>query len=300
MRLPAAAVVLTVVAIFDASKGATTDDGSLADQVQSLKSEVAELRDAVATLKASISSDRNVHMDVGSDGAMAGRGRRLQSQGSTQVSMDGIIHEFPSGHGCSNINGYMRVLPEISTGLSFAPSPSSDLTGNLSLASVNNDWSTNVIATFPAPIKLVHEASCAGKPTIELQLDVSVAQSLTVAGIEVGAKLTALSGSWTDIPIVDPSAWSYRGERTQYLVRDGLVFLRGGIGTASGSLINAGDGLARLPQGARPLQLTVVPAATMSSEHVLRVHIASDGWITVEGPGGTTDNVHFDGVVYAV
>ena len=54
-------------------------------------------------------------------------------------------------------------------------------TSDLSLASVNSDWSTNEIARVPAPLKLVHDASCSSTPTLELQLNTTV-ESLTVTG----------------------------------------------------------------------------------------------------------------------
>jgi len=150
---------------------------------------------------------------------------------------------------------------------------------------------------------VVHDATCTANPTLDLPLSttvqtLAVSGTLTVAGIEVGARLTALGGSWDYIPLADESAWINRAEQAKYLVRDGLVFLRGGIAKQGDGDVNIDDAFGRFPVGARPVQTTVLIVAVMSNTNFVRIQIAPDGWMTYKG-GGATNHFYLDGVFFA-
>ena len=106
------------------------------------------------------------------------RPRRL-ANGDVHLAVPTLqVHEFPSGHSCSNLNtgtatGLRRILPHTGTAVTFAPSPdwTASATNEMSLASINTDWTTNEIQRIPVPLKVVHDASCSLDPTLELQLN---------------------------------------------------------------------------------------------------------------------------------
>jgi len=232
-------------------------------------------------------------------------GRRLTS-GPTYVAVNAKqIHEFPNGHSCSN-TGFVESHPKLVAVGSSGPSLSAGPTvasADVSMASVTaKDWTVNEIQRIAAPLKVVHDASCANPPTLDLPLSTTVSGSLTVGSVNVGTTLSTLTaaGSWTDVPI-DTSAWQYRSERMQYLVKNGVVHLRGGVGSILGGSINNDDTVAQLPIGARPSQMGCFSGAGFD-RNWLSVVIKTDGGIQVKGGGGnggnTGNNVYMDGISF--
>ena len=240
-----------------------------------------------------------------------GSERRLSSSGSVSyvAVKHPILHQFPDSHSCPNVvaDAAKAALPIDGAGaVSWSDSPTV-VADELSLISVSGYWQPNEIQRFPAPFKMVHDASCAHEPSLTVPLNTTIEGTLTaagelmVAGIEVGAKLAALSGSWQNIPInggAASGAWGYRGEIAQYLVRDGLVFLRGGVGADGGASMNSGDTFCQLPLGARPAQLAVAAVGVMGNANMARIHLNTDGTITYQGSSSNIDNVYLDGVVF--
>ena len=221
-------------------------------------------------------------MDVRSDGAT--NERRLQSGGpSTFVAaaVPRIVHEFPNGHSCANVDGgYITQLPETgSDGTRWSPSPQwTDGLGEMSLGSVNKDWSTNEIQRFPSPLVVQHDAACALVPSLRLGLNTSVA-ALSVdgagdpAGIDVGPRILALEAqvtallsppTWLDLPL--PTGFgtytgsSYGTPTPQYTRIGDVVYLRGCVRKDDLSQINDGtEGdttVGTLPVGYRPAKRT--------------------------------------------
>jgi len=131
--------------------------------------------------------------------------RRLSSGTATHVSVESRhIHEFPTGHTCGTIAGYMAYLPLKSDGsVSWEPSPS-NVTDQYSIGTVANDWSQTRLQALDAPLKIVHDAACASAPTLELQLPtqtvgalsvggaLTVTGALTVAGVDLAARVALL------------------------------------------------------------------------------------------------------------
>ena len=132
----------------------------------------------------------------------AGPHPRQLSNGDTHLAVPSMhVHEFPSGHSCSNLitgtaTGYRRLLPHTGSAPSFNPSPDwiASTTGEMSLASVNNNWTTNEIQRIPSPLKVVHDSSCSNTPKLEVQMETTV-PSLTATGDISGYTRTQNSGT---------------------------------------------------------------------------------------------------------
>ena len=161
---------------------------TLVDELRALKEQFAKAADKPATRKASEEHESSTPEQ-----------RRLQAAGATSrnyslatyVSLPSRhVHEFPDGHDCPTLDGLMKLLPRTSSGsISYDPSPN-DVTSDVSLVKVESDWSTTAVNNMAAPYKIVHETACAAEPSLELQLNTTVAQSLTVTGhLMVGGTL---------------------------------------------------------------------------------------------------------------
>ena len=235
--------------------------------------------------------------------------RRLSAAPSTFVSVQSKhVHEFPSGHSCGAVGGYMAYLPLKADGTaSFAPSPS-DTTGDYTLATVANDWRITQLDRFPAPLKIVHDTSCASAPTMALQLNAS-AQSLSISGallvngVDVDASLsTLLEGTWQDIPFNTNSYQVSSDDTTatpQYMVRNGFVYLRGSIQSSGGGNFNSGDGaLGPLPTTAHPTRPMMLLGASHGGNSMF-FDVTSDGYIRPR-QSGHSNNFFLDGVFYAL
>jgi len=233
--------------------------------------------------------------------------RRLGHGSSTHyVAVNALqVHEF-SGTCQPGTNAKLLSKSRASGTPNYTPSLN-DASSDIVFVSVTDrstaPWTTSTIQTMPSPFKVVHDATCTANPTLDLPLSttvqtLAVSGTLTVAGIEVGARLTALGGSWDYIPLADTTAWINRAEQAKYLVRDGLVFLRGGIAKQGVGDANIDDAFGRFPVGARPVQTTVLIVAVMSNTNFVRIQIAPDGWMTYKG-GGATNHFYLDGVFFA-
>lgn len=127
---------------------------------------------------------------VGSEGLALPEQRRLQSSaGATHLSLPSRhVHEFPSGHTCGDVAGFMAMLPvkKADSAPTWQTSPS-DVTADASLVKVASDWSTTAISSLPVPIKVVHDASCSAAPSLQLQGNTDVAGTFTVNGDTLGS-----------------------------------------------------------------------------------------------------------------
>jgi len=133
--------------------------------------------------------------------------RRLSASQTEYIAVSTVhLHEFPSGHGCSNTGeGYKALRPLDAQGaIKWGPSPTVP-SSDLILGKINTDWSANEIQTLPAPFKLVHGGGCVLPPTLELQLNTSVRGTLSVNGNPVStaprtysSRRRGLSPNWTN------------------------------------------------------------------------------------------------------
>jgi len=151
---------------------------------------------------------RNDVVTVDSGGG-ARQGRRMTSVPTMlAATSQRSIHEFPAGHNCPNVgggNGFVTLLPHTDSGASFDPTAQwSSADAEVSLSSVNDDWTTNLIDRFPAPLKIVHDLSCASPPTVELQLDTRVSGSLSVNGHAVAAGPRVVNSTVPALPATYP------------------------------------------------------------------------------------------------
>ena len=231
--------------------------------------------------------------------------RRLSSVSPpTYVSVSSKhVHEFPNGHTCGAISGYMQYLPLRSDGsVSMAPSPA-DVAAEYSLSTIAQGWSATTLQAHPAPFKIVHDAACAAQPTLELPLNTSVPGSLAVGGVDVGTTLTALTatGTWQNVIINSGggNSWAMRGEPMQYLVKNGVVYLKGGVGSSTDNNLNDGDVFAELPAEAipsGPFPMTFI-AAGYDGTYVL-VRLLSAGRMQFKMSGIGSTNVYVDGISF--
>jgi len=139
---------------------------------------------------------------AGRSAQLVARGRRL-SAGSGEGTAVGTrawqTHVFPTGHSCPNLDdGQVKMLLPVTnrSEVTWNPVPA-DLPAdaNVSLRSVASDWSTAEIQTFPAPFRIVHDATCTATPTLELPLDTTVHGALTIAS----ATGAGAGPTWTDL-----------------------------------------------------------------------------------------------------
>jgi len=170
---------------------------ALEAQTATLEAQVASLstqmQQVVATLKETSSGvpEQVLHPAVnvapnGSTSSTAGRRLTTSTPLMALQSSRHVVHQL--GASCANAQGYLELLPTKSDGtVAWDPSPI-DATTDLALVQVQSDWSTLDVHRFPAPFKMVHDASCSTTPTLELQLNTNVAGSLSVNGVGVGGQ----------------------------------------------------------------------------------------------------------------
>lgn len=117
--------------------------------------------------------------------------RKLQSASPTYVSVQSRhVHEFPSSHTCGTVSGYMQFLPTTSGGqVSWNPSPS-DVTSNMAIVNVANDWSTTTLDSLASPLRVLHASDCNSAPTAHLQLNTVADGTMTVNGLNIVTALT--------------------------------------------------------------------------------------------------------------
>jgi len=224
--------------------------------------------------------------------------RRLSSSTPTIVSVDSRHpHEFPDGHTCGTIDGFMAYLPLKADGSEqWDPSPS-DVTDEYTISTVADGWSTTRLQSLPAPYKIVHDASCALPPTLTLGLNTTVTHSLTIEGslIVQGLDiLAALSGApvWTSLVTSLNTAMNVVTDEyldtPAYAIKDGLVYLRGAVKRNGGLTFTAPfSPIMTLPAEARPAASRIVYMAalaggTTSIATGVRVHILTNGVLSLQ------------------
>lgn len=284
--------------------------------MKTLEEENAALRqlfrkhfDKVEEPQGTVFGDGSVH-------ATSGARRLSAASNANYISVPSIqLHEFPSGHTCPNAApGYKALNPLDADGNpDWSPTPTVPA-ANISLAAVSSDWSTAVIQTFVAPFKLVHDASCASPPTLELQLSttantVAVSGTLSVGSIDVGARITALEAppsppSWTSIT---QSSGGFSNNdapnSAAYLVKDGMVFLTGTVlfGTGGYYTGTTPQAFFTLPSGAAPMNTQYcVLSANYDGYCVMQLHYSGATALvcTSGGAGGTISGLSFTACNY--
>ena len=248
-------------------------------------------------------------IEVQRNGAAAGYERRLQSGSPNtflSVAKPRILHEFPNGHSCSNVNGYVAQLPHTGSAVSWASSPqwTDDTAGQVSLASVNNDWSTNEIQRFTSPFIVQHDTTCAASPSLRLGLNTSV-PALSVDGVgdlyALAERVAALensggAGSWSTDTTCSDSA--YTCSDVSYLVQNGLVHLRGTIARTSGQNIQDDITILQLPSAAQPVATFITTIANNANTYAYQMlKIKGDGSIKTV-MGGSGDVLYLEGIVF--
>jgi len=233
-------------------------------------------------------------------------GRRLTSS-SVYLSVPAKeTHEFPSDHTCGTVGGYMQSLPvKQSGGVSWDPSPS-DVSVDVALVNVANDWSTTDVHSHVSPLTVVHDVSCTTEPSLRVGLNATVPNlhvegGLTVGGLNVADSLMAAGAlTWVDVPL--ETGYTGYGETLKYAVQNGLVYMKGAVAITAGTF-PFGQTLATLPEAVRPVVMRSMIIAGASNQcAALRVRIGTDGTITLWNAVCDAAGAHawFDSVVFAL
>ena len=233
-------------------------------------------------------------------------GARRLSSATTYVSVPSRqVHAFPPSHTCSSVSGYMQALPvQAAGGVSWKPSPS-DVTSEISFASVASDWSTTEIARSPAPLVLEHDASCAAPPALRIGLNTSVESlavtgTLTVNGVAVGGGAPALQ--WTALTGAGTNAiLSTSHSVPSYAVSGGMLYLQGLIFKGSADWAY-GDVLATLPAAARPARSNHLVLVSDSTTPAVKAKLMSNnGELQLQTfTSGFASSIWLDGVSLAM
>lgn len=169
-------------------------------------------------------------------------------------------------------------------------------------ASVALTQGGSVVAEVPTPLKVTHAAGCTAPPTLELQLNTSV-PALRIDGQDVAAQLAALAAHqfatpWANIDY-ESTNWvqgTDGSSQPMYSIMGGIVYMKGGVQSASGSDMNGGDRILRLPEGARPSERVNFAVWAVGSSAATSIEILTDGWIMPSdggAPGFYLDGAYF-------
>jgi len=116
-----------------------------------------------------------------------------------------LVHEFTADnhqHAALTDGRPKQVLPLGADGATtYNPTPSFTGPVNFTLASVAQDWTTTEVESFPAPLKMVHEAGGGLNPTLEIGLPTSLPRLLGSGANQLvhrEAYDPAVQGNWND------------------------------------------------------------------------------------------------------
>ena len=158
--------------------------------------------------------------------------------------------------------------------------------------SVAKNWSTSEVQTFPAPWNLVHDASCASAPTLELPLATSVVQldvtgALRVNGVDVTGS-SGSSGSCSGVPWVTKC---YAQHLDLASVDSAFTGFAGGFATSDHAYYVPND------SGARHGNVVRISVSDFSSSGVEHFDLASvdSNLMRFNGGFATSDHAYYVG-----
>jgi len=225
------------------------DNRSLRQQMQQMQIESGALHQRVDSLQSRLDRALAANATRGPPSptiraTVDDSGRRLTS-GSTFIAVNSPqIHEFPSGHSCSN-TGFVESHPMLLGVDSSGPSVRGRknlASADVSLASVDaKDFTISEIQRIAAPLKVVHDASCSSAPALALQLDttvssLTVANTLMLGSVNVATELASASSAcpsthdttgWTNMNIWSSQASARTGDPPRYKIQCGVVYWAG-------------------------------------------------------------------------
>jgi len=228
------------------------DNRSLRQQMQQMQIESGALHQRVDSLQSRLDRALAANATRGPPSptiraTVDESGRRLTSSSTFIAVTSPQIHEFPSGHSCSN-TGFVESHPTLLGIDSSGPSlrgRKNLASADVSLASVDaKDFTISEIQRIAAPLKVVHDASCSSAPTLALQLDttvssLTVANTLMLGSLNVATELaSASSASASSCPSThDTAGWvnmQMRSDQTvtsvdppRYKIQCGVVYWAG-------------------------------------------------------------------------
>ena len=180
----------------------------LSSRLKAVEAENQSLRQLLESRNTDAAAPGVTAASVGSSGGAKEVGRRLQSAAASYVAVKSWqVHEFPDGHSCSNTgtqDGEYKDLLPVDDGSgkgTFQPSPTIP-TADVSLNAVASDWALGEVQRMPAPLKVVHDATCSAEPSLHLPLDTVFEGTVTINGS------TMVGGQASIIP---PVQWHMSG-----------------------------------------------------------------------------------------
>ena len=263
------------------------DCASVAAELAIVKSETADLRAMLMEMRKMLPKSSTLDADITRTNASSTisatldpsgvTGRRL-SHGSNHLAAVPAfqLHEFQNGGSCQPGTEWLQFLPKkrSTNAVTFSKSIS-DAAADLSLVSVNSDWTTTQIQAVPAPFKVVHDASCSSNPTLELPLDTTVSGTLTVGSTNIG---TTLAGKQNTIGTSNRVDAAHVGDGsvsdTEFGYLDGVT---SGI-QAQISALSSGGSLTW-----RDLTLASGASSSHSSGRTAQCAVTADGMVHFRG-----------------
>ena len=167
-------------------------------------------------------------------------------------------------------------------------------------------YNSGAVASYPTPLKVSHAAACNAAPTLAVQLPTTfeapvtapgldVTGALTANGVNVGTKLSTITGTDTWTTLTPSSNYEHRSETLGYLVKNGVVYLRGAAGRTSGD-VSQGDQIVELPTGVRPAQMGTWTVGNFDGgDHAVAIY--TNGTVVVRTANGG-NHVHLDNVAF--
>ena len=240
-------------------------------------------------------------------GEAAEEGRRLTSSPTYVPVSTRHVHEFPSGHSCTlNSDAPMYLAVEGGSAVFYPGTP----TETVGLFTVEpKDYIATATQTFTSPFKLVHDASCSAAPTLALGLSttvnaLAVASTFTLNGASVDA-----TGTWVELPlksgIVKLSWTDQTGDYTpQYMIKNGWVYMRGGVQKSDGSTMGWNTQISELPNAIIPKTFAAAIVAGSDGGGFVKLHIDAEGTTyagffgVVAAAGAFSTNVILNSIYY--
>lgn len=208
------------------------DLASVNHELATMKAELAELR-VLLTQPKKYAGTARATVDA-SSGLVAEDRRRLSHGSAHYAAVPALqVHEFPNGGSCQP-GTRVALLPQDRSTTNVVWSPTtSDGTSNLALTSITDittsPWTTSTVQTIPAPFKIVHDATCAQNPSLNLPLDTTFAGGVTVGGRQLAPNVCIRISTTNTGPL---NAWVADSRGELNALDDGTS----GIGSTAGSI----------------------------------------------------------------
>lgn len=185
--------------------GAVLDVDQLTQAVTSLQSRVEKLEqdNKVASQRIAMLESQNERLRRAAVSTFGGQadGRQLSAAQCCRWTPDGTCGSVAAGrqYGCTGVHEYLEhkttthEFADIDACLTAGSEDSWEASFNGVTANVTLKSSGSIVANFPTPLKVLHAADCVADPTLEVQLAVNIANSLSLQGVDLTSQLLDLN-----------------------------------------------------------------------------------------------------------